>query len=115
MQQLEMCRSTSLISEQRRARRFKVLLSVVLGAAGAHYCAVAGDLSETGLLLTMMKALPGGTPVRVVFGQPPRLPRLGVEGVVRWSKSGQGVGVEFKSLSPEHRNTLLEFLDSRLD
>lgn len=96
-----------------RAQRFTVSVDVALAAEEVHYVLEAGNLSETGLFIHKRRAFPVGTRLRMVFGRPPDLPRVHAEGVVRWSESGKGVGVEFTSLSPEDKQALLEFLSSR--
>ena len=95
-----------------RAQRVDVSLNVVFSAHEAHYFAKAGNLSETGLFVATKKNIPPGTPLHIVFGMPPNLPRISAEGIIRWAKEQEGVGVELTSLTPEQRQSLRTFLDS---
>lgn len=101
-----------LLSAQNRGRRVTVSVDVVVEGESAHYVAETGNLSETGLCLHTKKAFPVGTRLRLVFGLPPRLPRIDAVGTVRWSGNGHGVGVEFTSLAWEHKQALVRFLYS---
>ncbi len=106
--------STREEKKGRRARRVPVSLSVVLASGEAHYFVETENVSETGLRLQPRKVFPVGTQHRMVFGKPPRLPRLNAIGTVRWSESGKGVGMEFTSISRDDQQSLGEFLNSYL-
>lgn len=95
-----------------RAQRVDVALDVVFRAQAAHFFAKSANVSETGLFVVTKKAFPAGTPLHIVFGSPPKLPRLSLQGIIRWAKESEGIGVEFTSLTPEHRQTLQNFLSS---
>ena len=102
------------IAEQwNRGRRVNATMKVVLAKARAYYVVETKNLSYGGVCLKSDQAFPSGTQLHLVFGQPPDLPRLSLEGIVRWSEAGKGVGVEFTSLSAEDQQTLLEFVNSR--
>ena len=94
----------------RQAARFAVSLGVVIATGEAYYFIETQNVSETGLCLRPKKVFPMGTQHRLVFGQPPRLPRIDAVGTVRWSEAGKGVGLEFLSISPSDQRTLREFL-----
>lgn len=100
------------MATQPRARRVSVSADVVFRAENAHFIAKTANLSETGLFLLTQATLAPGTPLHLVFGMPPTLPRISSEGIVKWSKDREGVGVELTALSPEHREALRQFLDS---
>ena len=94
------------------APRVDATLTVVLSIGEAHYVVETKNVSETGLCLRSKDAFPVGTEQHLVFGEPPELPRLSAEGIVRWSENGKGVGVEFTSMSPDDRHALLMFVNS---
>lgn len=101
-----------MIDDIRRSRRIKASVGTVLRADDSHYVLETGDLSETGLFLRMKRPFRIGTRLRIVLGQPPHLPRTDAVGVVKRSVDGQGVGVEFTSISLEHWQNLLRFMNS---
>jgi hypothetical protein len=101
------------MDEQRRARRVPVTFDVVLEAKKAHYVAETRNMSETGLFLYTKRAFPVGTVLRMAIGQPPDLPRVDAEGVVKRLERGEGVGVEFTKISPEGQKVLADYLNSR--
>jgi hypothetical protein len=103
----------TMIGEQKPAQRFNTSLTVVLSKEGAHYVAETKNVSNTGLCLLPKEVFPVGSKLHLVFGQPPELPRLSTEGIVRWSDGGKGVGVEFTAISPSDRQALLKFLNSQ--
>jgi len=94
----------------RQAVRFAVSLGVVVATGEAYYFIETQNVSETGLCLHPKKVFSMGTQHRLVFGQPPRLPRIDAVGRVRWSEAGKGVGLEFLSISPRDQRALREFL-----
>ena len=99
--------------ERRRAPRVVAFLTVALSDGQAHYAVDTENLSEMGLRLCPYKLFPVGTELHLVFGQPPDLPTINTNGVVRWFADGKGVGVEFTSISEEHRRALAKFVNSR--
>ena len=101
------------MEEPKRARRVPVTFAIVVEAEQAHYVAESFDVSETGLFLNTKGDFPVGTALRMVIGQPPELPRVDAEGVVKRVDPGKGVGVEFTRISPEGRKTLSDYLSSR--
>ena len=100
------------MGEQRRARRVPVTFAIVVEAEQAHYVAETFNVSETGLFLNTKGDFPLGTVLRMVIGQPPELPRVDAEGVVKRVDPGKGVGVEFTRISPEGQKTLADYLNS---
>jgi len=79
----------------------------------AHYVVDTENLSEAGLCLLSKKVFPVGTQLHLVFGRPPDLPAITAQGIVRWSESGKGVGVEFTSISADDRQALQRFVNSQ--
>ena len=102
----------SIILGRKAIPRFTASLPVVLSNGEANYVAETKNLSDTGLCLRSKEVFPVGTQLHLVFGQPPELPRLSTEGVVRWSEGGKGVGVEFTLISPHDYRALLRFASS---
>ena len=102
----------SLLQGHKPAPRFITTLPVVLSRGEACYITETKNLSDTGLCLRSEEVFPVGTQLHLVFGQPPELPRLSAEGIVRWSEGGQGVGVEFTSIRPDNYRALLRFVTS---
>jgi hypothetical protein len=102
----------SLIQGRKPAARFIAALPVVLSKGEACYIAETKNVSDTGLCLRSEELFPVGTQLHLVFGQPPELPRLSTEGIVRWSEGGKGVGVEFTSIRPDDYQALLRFVTS---
>ncbi len=102
----------SMLVERRAVPRFTVALGVVLSPGGPHYFMETENVSEIGLCLLSKRALPVGSQLRMIFGRPPHLGRLGAIGTVRWSESGRGAGIEFTSISPNDQQALRQFLSS---
>jgi len=103
---------SSAMGEQQRAKRVPVTFDVVLESEKAHYVAETFNVSVTGLFLHTKLAFPVGTVLRMVIGQPPILPRVDAEGVVKRVEEGKGVGVEFTSINPDGQRALAEYLNS---
>jgi hypothetical protein len=96
--------------ERERAPRLTASLTVVLSAGEAPYVVEVENVSETGLLLRPKELFPVGTKIHLVFGQPPELPRISAEGIVRWSEEEKGMGVEFTTISPADHQALVNFM-----
>src|ERR1019366_9584500 len=94
------------LDQHNRAPRPASSLTVVLSTGEAHYVVEIENVSDTGLRLRSKEAFPVGTRIHLVFGQPPELPRVSAEGVVRWSDGEKGSGVEFTSISADDRQAL---------
>ena len=101
-----------IIEESKRGRRLNAALQVILGKAETYYVTETKNVSYRGVCLDSKEAFPIGTRLQLIFGEPPELPRLNLEGVVRWSQGGMGVGVEFTSMSVDEQHALLEFVNS---
>ena len=103
----------STIEGPKRAPRINASLTLVLSKGDAHYVVETENVSEGGLCFRSKEVFPVGAQHHLVFGQPPDLPRLSAEGIVRWSEGGKAVGVEFTSMSPDDRQALLKFVNSQ--
>jgi hypothetical protein len=101
------------VEKQKRAQRIVAFLTVALSEGQAHYVVDTENISETGLCLCPKKLFPVGTHLHLVFGHAPDLPSVNTHGIVRWFGDGMGVGVEFTSLSTEHRQAIAKFVGSR--
>jgi hypothetical protein len=101
------------VEERKRAPRLVAFLTVALTDGVMHYVVDTENVSGAGLCLCPRKLFPIGTHLHLMFGQPPELPAVSAEGVVRWFEGGKGVGVEFTSISAEHRQALEQFVDSQ--
>ena len=100
---------------QRQGTRAQVTLDAVIEAAGAFYYAETGSLGEAGLSLRTRKSFPVGTTLHIVLGKPPDLPRMDLNGTVRWLREGMDVGIQFTSLSASDQAALSAFIRSLLD
>jgi len=102
-----------MIERRERGQRIIAILTAHLKEGTAHYVVDTENLSESGLCLCPQKLFPAGTGLHLVFGQPPDLPTISANGIVRWSDGGRGVGVEFTSISADDRQAILKFLSSQ--
>jgi Tfp pilus assembly protein PilZ len=102
----------SIMAPQKAFHRLSAALTVVLSDGKSQYVAKTKNLSDTGLCLQPKELFPVGTQLQLVLDQPPELPRLAMEGTVRWSEHGKGVGVQFTSIHPHEYRALLKFLSS---
>ncbi len=90
----------------------RIPLDAIVRAQDAYFYAETSDVSETGLSLHTKKPFPVGTQLTLVLGHPPRLPKINVDGVVKWLNDGKGVGIEFTGLADEDRTAIAAFLNS---
>jgi hypothetical protein len=103
---------TTIIRDRKPAPRLSTSMTVVLSNGGAPYVVETKNVSDTGLCLRSNEVFPVGTHLHLVFGQPPELPRLSTEAIVRWAEDGKGVGVEFTSISLGDHQALRRFVKS---
>jgi hypothetical protein len=101
------------IEKRERAPRLIAILTVALSQGTAHYVVDTENVSEAGLCLCPRNLFPVGTRLHLVFGQPPELPEMTAQGIVRWFEGGKGVGVEFTSISPDDHQALRRFVNSQ--
>ena len=90
----------------------QIPLDAIVRAQDAYFYAETRDVSQTGLSLHTRKPFPVGTKLSLVLGQPPRLPKINVDGVVRWLNDGKGVGIEFEGLTDEDHAAITAFLET---
>ena len=102
----------AIILGQKAAPRRATSLTVILSDGKTNYVTETKNLSDTGLCLQAKELFPVGTQLHLVFGQPPELPRISMEGVVRWSDDRKGVGVQFTVIRPADHRALLRFVNS---
>ncbi len=95
---------------RKASTRLSAAMTVVLSQGGATFVTETKNVSETGLCIRSAEAFPVGTQLHLVFGQPPDLPRLSTEGIVRWSEDGKGAGVELISLRPQDQRALERYI-----
>ena len=105
--------SVSSIDNQRKHPRIPTAVDAVLEAQDSNYFALTSNVSEAGLFLRMNQMFSTGTRMRIFFG-PPSVSRIEAHGEVKWSKQGEGNGIEFISLDPSDRLTLSGLLDPPL-
>jgi hypothetical protein len=104
---------STMIRDRKPALRLIASLTVVLSKGGAPYVMETKNVSDSGFCLRSNEVFPVGTQLHLVFGQPPDLPRLSTEGIVRWSEGGKGVGVEFTAITQNDHQALLKFVNSQ--
>ena len=100
------------IEQRKRAPRLIVIVTVDLSDSVTHYVVDTENLSSTGLCLCPRKLFTVGTRLHMLFGQPPELPRISAEGIVRWREEEKGVGVKFTSISADDQQAIARFVDS---
>jgi Tfp pilus assembly protein PilZ len=99
-------------SVQRQGTRAQIALDAVIEAAGAFYYAETGTFGEGGLSLRTKKAFAVGTPLHIVLGKPPQLPKLTLDATVKWLRQGTEVGVQFVSLKEQDKAVIAAYLNS---
>lgn len=103
----------SIILGLKAVPRVAAAMTAVLSNGKTNYVAETKNLSHTGLCLRSKETFPVGTQLHIVFGQPPELPRLSTQGIVRWSEGGKALGVEFTFISPHDQRVLLRYVNSQ--
>ena len=74
----------------------------------------ASCLGGGGLFLGVMQELPAGTEVAVRFRPARHLPVIRARAVVRYVVPGEGVGIEFTEIEPQHRQKILRLIHHRM-
>ncbi len=75
------------------------------------------NLGENGAYVTSMEPLPVGTFVNLEFNLEGRKTRVHVLGIVRWvdkNEGNSGMGIQFLEVSTTDRNSIRDYVDSRL-
>jgi len=104
---------STMIGDRKPTSRFTASLTVALSEGAANYVVETKNVSATGLCLCPKKLFPVGTRLHLVFGQPPELPAITAQGIVRWYEGGKGVGVEFTSIRADDQQALRRFVNSQ--
>ena len=98
-------------SERRNASRFKVAVEVSIKSEAGKFAALTGDMSRGGAFLPTFEEVRAGTPIELVVALPGG-EEIKATGAVRWcgkTPGGQGVGISFDEMSPEHRVMFEQF------
>ena len=103
----------SIVLGQKAVPRVPAAMTVVLSNGRANYVAETKNVSHTGLCFRSQEIFPVGTQLHIVFGEPPDLPRLSTQGIVRWSEGGKGVGIEFTFIRPQDQRALLRYVNAK--
>ena len=98
------------MDEQRQSGRKEFFVDVVLGTDKAHCVVQSKNLSEAGIFLTMRRALPVGTELKIAFGNPPRLPMIRALGVIKRKVGGKGLGIAFIDISASDLEAIRNFI-----
>jgi uncharacterized protein (TIGR02266 family) len=101
-------------SERRTASRFKVAVEVSLESDAGKFAALTGDMSRGGAFLPTFKEVPTGTSIDLVISLPSGQ-EIKATGAVRWcgkTPAGQGLGISFDDMSPEHRMMFDKFCET---
>ncbi len=98
------------MDEHRKAGRKKFFVDAVLGTDKGHYVVQSKNLSEAGIFVTMRRALPVGTELKIAFGNPPQLPMIRASGIIKRQHEGKEVGVAFTDISASDLEAIRRFI-----
>ncbi|RKH77496.1 TIGR02266 family protein [Corallococcus sp. AB045] len=112
--------ATPAKSDARKAGRVRMHTTIDTRSDSNFFTGFSMDISEGGIFIATVEAVPRGTPVELDFTLPGGRP-LTVNGVVRWARDGNdrtpdlmpGVGVQFTTLPPEVANAISSFVATR--
>ncbi|RKG57235.1 TIGR02266 family protein [Corallococcus sp. AB011P] len=112
--------ATPAKSDSRKAGRVRMHTTIDTRSDSNFFTGFSMDISEGGIFIATVEAVPRGTPVELDFTLPGGRP-LTVNGVVRWARDGNdrtpdlmpGVGVQFTTLPPEVANAISSFVTTR--
>ncbi|RKH60035.1 TIGR02266 family protein [Corallococcus interemptor] len=107
-------------SDGRKAGRVRMHTAIDTRSDSNFFTGFSMDISEGGIFIATVEAVPRGTPVELDFTLPGGRP-LTVNGVVRWARDGNdrtpdlmpGVGVQFTTLPPEVAHAISSFVATR--
>ena len=97
--------------EQRAARRVRLVTEVKYEGSGVRAQTRISDISMLGVFIDALSPLPAESSIRVEFSLP-NGHRIDTEGTVVHSQPIIGMGVAFKSLSPEDAVQIQAYIDS---
>ncbi|RKG77228.1 TIGR02266 family protein, partial [Corallococcus terminator] len=106
--------------EARTKGRVRMHTTIDMRSDSNFFTGFSMDISEGGIFIATVDAVPRGTSVDLDFTLPGGRP-LTVNGVVRWARDGNdrtpelmpGVGVQFTSLPPEVAHAISSFVATR--
>ncbi len=98
------------MDEHRKAGRKKFFVDAVLETDKGHYVVQSKNLSEAGIFLTMRRALPVGTVLKIALGNPPRLPMIRLSGIIKRHYEENGVGIAFTDISASDLEAIRGFI-----
>ncbi|MBN8470684.1 TIGR02266 family protein [Corallococcus exiguus] len=112
--------ATPAKSDARKAGRVRMHTTIDTRSDSNFFTGFSMDISEGGIFIATVEAVPRGTPVELDFTLPGGRP-LTVNGVVRWARDGNdrtpdlmpGVGVQFTTLPPEVAHAISSFVATR--
>ncbi|MFP2899459.1 TIGR02266 family protein, partial [Corallococcus sp. 4LFB] len=112
--------ATPAKSDGRKAGRVRMHTTIDTRSDSNFFTGFSMDISEGGIFIATVEAVPRGTPVELDFTLPGGRP-LTVNGVVRWARDGNdrtpdlmpGVGVQFTTLPPEVAHAISSFVATR--
>ncbi|NRD65710.1 TIGR02266 family protein, partial [Corallococcus exiguus] len=107
-------------SDARKAGRVRMHTTIDTRSDSNFFTGFSMDISEGGIFIATVEAVPRGTPVELDFTLPGGRP-LTVNGVVRWARDGNdrtpdlmpGVGVQFTTLPSEVAHAISSFVATR--
>jgi Tfp pilus assembly protein PilZ len=88
---------------------------VLLIAGDVTYKARASTLGGKGLFLQICENFALGTTLKVRFRPAKHLPEIEARAIVRSQVPGQGIGIEFTTIKPEHHEMLLRLIHHRME
>ncbi len=103
------------MDEHRQGGRKEFFVDVVLGTDKAHYVVQSKNLGERGIFLSMRRALPVGTVLKIAFGNPPQLPMIRASGIIKRQFEGKGVGIAFTDISASDLEAIRGFIAEEAD
>ena len=98
------------MDEHRKAGRKEFFVDAVLETDKGHYVVQTKNLSEAGIFLTMRRALPVGTVLKIALGNPPQLPMIRLSGIIKLHYEENGVGIAFTDIYASDLETIRGFI-----
>ncbi len=98
----------------RKYPRKRVYIPVECNAAEARVETHAWAMGGGGLFLGISQNIPLGSELLVRFRPAAHLPMIEAKAAVRYALPGQGIGIEFIEITPEHRQIILLQVGQRM-
>ena len=122
-----------LVEDRRRHARYALRLAITMRGENNFYTGLSEDISEGGVFIATLHMLPIGTPVVLSFTLPGSDESLSVLGSVQWVRGPDatapaanvfgggreipgimpGIGVRFRGIDAETRQTIRDFMQRR--